>query len=228
MIEKPYILLFQAQRVLLQEPKEPQKTTACAIRCHHSGLFSWNMKSIQGKLLSLCFDGSQKNQQECVNSLLRRDRCCLRLRCDVHPLFLISALLSQQVWTKGDSNSGSDTRVNEIIAIKCFTNEQFGSSLTFIWSYQSVWSSSVPLLSSHLLSRTKYFLTSLLQGQKRRLHQFSNDESPVINSKVREGWRFAARDKVDGRLEIIHHWHGGTQSKSLLLYWAGVGGTTTK
>lgn len=62
MIEKPYILLFQAQRTLLREPEEPRRTTVYAIRCHHSGLFSGNMKSIQGKLLSLCFDGSQKNQ----------------------------------------------------------------------------------------------------------------------------------------------------------------------
>lgn len=136
---------------------------------------------------------------------------------------LVSALPKQQVCTKGDSNSVSDATVKEIIIIKCFSDAQYQSSMTFIWSFASVWSSSVPLLSSCLLSLAKYFLTSLLQGQKRGLHQFSNDESPFINSKVREGWRFAARDKVGGRLETIHHWHRRTQSKSLLLYLGGGG-----
>lgn len=93
---------------------------------------------------------------------------------------------------------------------------RYQSSLTFIWMHTSV-----PVLSSGLLSGAKYFLTSLLQGQKRGLHQFSNDESPFINSGVREGWRFAAWDKGGGGMEIIHHWHEGTQSKSLLSYWEG-------
>lgn len=70
-----------------------------------------------------------------------------------------------------------------------------------------------------------FFLTSLLQGWKRRQHQFGNDELPFINPKVREGWRFAAGDKAGGNLDIIHHWHGGTQSKLLLLYLEKKDGT---
>lgn len=147
----------------------------------------------------------KRNQEECVNSLLRRSCCCFVVQCDAR--YLSCLYSSNRFASKGILNDA---------AFKNNNNEKMLHNKSIVTKSISV--SHIHPPPPPTPHQPSFFPTSLLQGWKRRLHQFGNDELPFINPKVREGWRFAAGDKVGGNLDIIHHWHRGTQSKSLLLY----------
>lgn len=120
----------------------------------------------------------KRNQEECVNSLLRRSCCCFGVQCDARSLSCLYS--SNRFVSKGILKASMMLHLNnnnDKMFYRC-TIRSFCILKSSYQIHQSV---------AHTPPPPSFFLTSLLQGWKRRLHQFGNDELPFINPKVREG-----------------------------------------